>query len=282
MNRKNSLPPDRAAVLEKIKEYEAKGGEYFFCDVEEDPPCRTLMPEDVDYLHDSLEFKVNGVLCRGVEQFLKLYYKRKFRITLSGKENLQNITGGAIFTSNHFAVTENLAVKLASECVPGKHRLYKLVREGNYFMPGMVGWLLKYCDTLPLSSSPETLKLLNRAVGKILKRGDFILIYPEQAMWWNYKKPRPYRIGAFYYAAKNNVPVVPCFVTLHKKDSKEALLPDNIRYVTHILQPIFPQKEMTVRENAAWMMEQNARQCKEIYEKVYGRPLTYRKNDTAV
>lgn len=278
---KNKLTPDRIAVLEKIKEYEAKGGEYFFCDVEEDPPCRTLMPEDVDYLHDSLRFKVNGFFCRGAEQLLKLYFKKKLCITVSGAENIKNLTGGAIFTSNHFSATENLAVKLAAERAPGRHRLYKLVREGNYFMPGMIGWLLKYCDTLPLSSSPETLKLLNKAVNKILQRGDFILIYPEQAMWWNYRKPRPYRIGAFYYAAKNNVPVVPCFVSLHRKDPKESLLPDNVRYEMHILKPVYPDKALTVRENAARMMQKNAEQCKEAYEKAYGRSLSYTDNSTA-
>lgn len=26
---------------------------------------------------------------------------------------------------------------------------------------------------------------------KVLKDGHFMLIYPEQSMWWNYRKPKP-------------------------------------------------------------------------------------------
>ena len=40
----------RLAVLEKIAEYEAEGGEKFFCDVENDPPVQVIMPDEVDYL----------------------------------------------------------------------------------------------------------------------------------------------------------------------------------------------------------------------------------------
>ncbi len=274
MKKTESLPPDRIAVLAKIKEYESKGGECFFYDVEDDPPSRTLLPADVDYLHDTAKFKINGFFARKIEWLSKIFCKRKYRITISGTENLKQINGGAIFTSNHFAITENLAVKLAAEQAPGHHRMYKLVREGNFFMSGIVGWLLKYCDTLPLSSSLATQKLLDKAITKILNNGDFILVYPEQSMWWNYQKPRPYRIGAYHYAAKNNVPVVACFITLHPKDKRDSMLPDNIRYLVHILPPIYPDKSLKVRENAERMREQNAKLCREVYEKVYGKALS--------
>lgn len=275
MKRINELSPDRLAVLEKINNYEKLGGDYFFCDVEDDPPCRTLMPSDVDYLHKTFKFKFNGFFSRGVEWFCKEACKSKYEIRICGEENLKDLTGGAIFTSNHFSVTENIAVKLAGEKAPGKHRMYKLVREGNYFMPGVIGWLLKYCDTLPLSSNLMTMKMLDDAISKILKNGDFLLIYPEQAMWWHYQKPRPYKIGAYYYAAKNDVPIVPCFVTLHAKDPNYDILPDNVRYEIHIMSPIYPQKDIRPHFEAQRMREENARLCREMYEKVYGKKLEY-------
>ena len=57
---KKELTDDRKKVLKKIAEFEKEGGESFFCDVEDDPPSRTLMPEDVDYLHASAKYKING------------------------------------------------------------------------------------------------------------------------------------------------------------------------------------------------------------------------------
>ena len=276
MKKQKSLPPDRQRVLEKIAEYEKKGGEYFFMDVEDDPPEKELAPSDVDYLHKSFAFKWHGFWARLVEQICKLHYKRKFHMVVTGKEHLEGVDRGAVFTSNHFSMYENIAVKLASESVRGqKKRLYKLVRQGNYSIPGFIGWLLRYCDTLPLSSSPATMKQLNKAVAEILKRGDHLLIYPEQSMWWNYEKPRPYMIGAFYFAAKNGVPTVPCFVTQHRKPDSRRQPPFDREYHMHILEPIFPDPALTVRQNAERMMEENYRQTKELYERVYRKPLRY-------
>lgn len=275
MKENEQLSPDRIKVLERISKYEKKGGEYFFENVEEDPPSHTLKPEDVDYLHKSLKFKINGFLCRTVERVGKPFVKKKYQISVFGTENLKKIEGGAIFTSNHFAMLENVAINIAAEKANGRHRFYKIVREGNYFMTGVIGWLLKYCDTMPLSSSLDTMKLLDKAIAKILQNGDFILIYPEKSMWWNYQKPRPYKLGAFRYAAKNNVPVVPCFITLHKKDADKDLLPDNIKYHVHIMPPIYPEEGVSVKNNAVAMLEKNAKLTKEIYEEVYNKKLEY-------
>lgn len=269
------LPPDRQAVLDKIRDYEGRGGEYFFRDVEDDPPARVLMPQDVDYLHETARFKINGFFSRLVERVCGCVVRRRYAVTVTGAEHLRGLTGGAVFTSNHFSVTENLAVKWAGEAAPGRHRMYKLVREGNYSMPGVIGWLLKYCDTLPLSSHLGTMKLLDRAVAQLLKEGNFLLIYPEQAMWWYYQKPRPYRLGAYYYAAKNGVPVVPCFITLHPKNPKREMLPDNVRYAVHVMPLIYPRADRAPREEARRMREENARLCREMYERVYGVPLRY-------
>ena len=275
MSRPYVLPPDRAEVQSRIRTYAARGGEWFFADVENDPPAKVLRPEDVDYLHETVKFRVNGWFARLTESVCQAFYRRKYAITVEGAENLRGLTGGAVWTSNHFAVTENLAVRLAAQRAPGRHRMYKLVREGNYAMPGVIGWLLRYADTLPLSSCVATMMGLDRAISRILRSGDFILVYPEQAMWWYYPKPRPYRIGAFRYAAKNGVPVVPCFVTLSAKNAGKPISPANMRYTIHVCPPIRPDGTHSVREEAERMREENFRLCREVYERVYGKTLDY-------
>ena len=270
-----SLTPDRLAVLERIREYETRGGEWFFENVEDDPPSRTLTPDDVDYLHKTQKYRFNGFLARVAERAALPYFRHKYRMTLVGAEHLAGITGGAVVTSNHFDRFESLAVKYAVSRAPGRHRFHKIIREGNYFIPGALGWFLRYADTLPLSSSLKTMGLLDRAVAEILARGDFLLVYPEQAMWWNYQKPRPYRIGAFHFAAKNGVPLVPLFVTLREKDPSLPLLPDNAAYTIHVGEPIFPDPALSVRENAGAMREKNAAFTRAVYEETYGKPLCY-------
>lgn len=270
-----SLPPDRLKVLARIAEYEQEGGDAFFRDVEDDPPGGILRPGDVDYLHKTAKFRVNGWAARVVEQVYKTVMRREFAIKLRGAEHLRGITGGAIFTSNHFSPAENLTVKLASEQVRPRRRLYKLIKEGNFFAPGLFGFLFRYCDTLPLSSDTATMVKLDRAIREILARGDFILIYPEQSMWWNYRKPRPYKPGAFVFAAKNGVPVVPCFVTLGRKNPAAPDGPDNIAYTSHIGEPIYPDPAVSPRADARRMSAENAAFSRAVYEEVYGEPPTY-------
>ena len=275
MNKNYTLAPDRVEVTERIKKYEKQGGESFFLDVENDPPSRTILPDEVDYLQKRLTSKVKTAAACALEWVYKKKMGKSLNIKVVGGENMRAVQGGAIITSNHFATTENLAVKLASELARPRRKLYKVVREGNFFMPGTIGFLLKNCRTLPLSSNIHTMKKFDRAVSAILAKGDLILIYPEQAMWWNYKKPRDYRIGAYHYAAKNGVPVVPCFVTLSKNGKRGPDGYPQLEYTIHVMEQIRPDPSLTVRENAARMREENLRLCRKKYEEIYGIPLTY-------
>ena len=97
---------------------------------------------------------------------------------------------------------------------------------------------MRHCNTLPLSSNLETMKKFFDATNTLLKEGNFVLVYPEQSMWWNYRKPKPLKRGAYVFACKADVPVLPCFITM--KDSEEL---DETgfpiqEYTIHIPEPI--------------------------------------------
>ena len=75
-------------------------------------------------------------------------------------------------------------------------RMYRVIREGNYTSyPGFYGFLMRNCNTLPLSSNKEILHMFLRATDTALQEGNCVLIYPEQSMWYNYRKPRPHKSG---------------------------------------------------------------------------------------
>ena len=77
---------------------------------------------------------------------------------------------------------------------------------------------MRNCNTFPLSSNKDTMEKFIRCMDIVLKRGDFVLVYPEQSMWWNYRKPKPLKKGAFTFAVTSNVPVLPCFITMEDSD----------------------------------------------------------------
>lgn len=264
---------EREAVLCRIAALEAAGGDSFFTDVESDPPGHPLAPDEVDYLQARPSNRIKSFFARRLADLLLLHCGRDLRITLEGTENLLALPrdGGAILTSNHFSKFESLCVQKAAKKVPGRHRFWRVIKGNNVFIPGLIGFLMRHCDTLPLSTNLRTQRLFAESLTQILHAGGLVLIYPEQAMWWNYRKPRPHKPGAYFYAAKNNVPIVPLFVTMQDQPGRtDAAGFPKQAYTVHILPPIYPDPTKSLRENEQAMMQKNQELCTETYTKVYG------------
>lgn len=266
----------RCEVLDRIEKYESLGGEYFFLDVEDDPPSQTLMPNDVDYLNKKLSSKIKNLCALKMAKKMQKIVTKQFNITIEGLENARNIKGGAVLTSNHFSIYENVAVMNVAEKIAPKKKFYRVIREGNYFMPGKIGFLLKHANTLPLSSNPKTMMNFNRSIDKLLSDGNLVLVYPEQSMWWNYKKIRPFKMGAFHFAVRNKVPVIPCFTTLKENGKIDENGMPSYDYTIHVLKPIYPILNLPIKEASKIMADETFRQCKEKYEEVYKTPLIYK------
>ena len=90
-----------------------------------------------------------------------------------------------------------------------------------------------------------------------------------------YEKPRPFKEGAFHYADKFDVPVIPTFITFRDSGKVDGEgLP--IKYFTvHIMPPIYRDPSQNRAENVKTMMDKNYQMCKAKYEEVYGKPLVY-------
>ena len=100
-------------------------------------------------------------------------------------------------------------------------------------------------------------------------------------MWWNYRKPKPLQKGAFQFAAKANVPVVPCFITM--KDS-DIVGPDGFlvqEYTIHIEKPIYPKEEASLSTKVKLLMDENYEVWKNIYEATYNEELRYNTRQAA-
>lgn len=269
---------DRLAILDKIAEYEKRG--WFDKDVENDPPTRPLRPGECDYLAEKPSTRIlTGISNR----IAKRHFDRKIR---EGELIIKRIRGidnylairdrGAMITCNHFNPYDNYAVFKAIEPYLGKRRLYKVIREGNYTsFPGLYGVFFRHCNTLPLAASVPVMKEFLNAVSVLLKRGEKILIYPEQGMWWNYRKPRPLKPGAFRFAASAGAPVLPVFITMEDSDKTGADGFPIQAYTLHFLPAIWPDGDIPVRRAAEKMAAENYRMWKEVYERTYGMPLTY-------
>ena len=274
----------RMEVLNRIRQLEREGR--FDVDAEDDPPGRELLPNEVDYLKRSFKSKTQAKYAFRIARWYLNTMLRKRQIIIRkiiGIENYRKLESGAIITCNHFHPMDSFAMHIAYDRSGQRRRkLFRVIKEGNYTsFPGLYGFLMRNCNTLPLSSNKDTMKKFLKATDKILQSGHFILIYPEQSMWWNYRKPKPLKKGGFTMAAKNHVPVLPIFITMEDSDVTDGDGFPVQEYTIHIAKPIYPDPKKKQGENVEEMMAENARIWKAIYEETYGIPLLYETEEDA-
>ncbi|MBQ3551205.1 MAG: 1-acyl-sn-glycerol-3-phosphate acyltransferase [Clostridia bacterium] len=266
-------------LLRRIEELEKK--QLWHLDVEDDPETYPLMPNKIDYLNKKPLNKVKTKVANALATkfFDKMIADRQLIIKeVRGIENFTAVKGGRIVTCNHFSITDHYAVWVSLRDYMGGKMLYKVIREGNYTNPPKpFGLFMRHCNTLPLSSQKTTMVKFMKAFSELLNRGETILIYPEQGMWWNYRKPRPMQDGAFSLAVRNNAPVVPIFITMEDGDLLDGDGFPVQEYTLHILPAIYPDEGLSHLEARRDMKAKNYEAFVKAYEEFYQKPLEYEK-----
>lgn len=250
----------------------------FDVDVNLDPPTKVLMPDDpdLDYLKEKPEKQEKyNTTNKWAEDFIRgVISNGALKIErVEGIENLEILKEqrqGAIITINHFNPLDSFAVETAIHDAGIDKKLFKVIREGNYtnFPEGPIADYFKYGRTLPLSQNKDTMRMFLDSLKKLLDNGNLILVCAEQAMWENYQKPKPMKYGAYRWATESDVPVIPMFIGHTEKEN-------SVSYSIYMGKTIFPQKNKSLSENTVEMRNENFEFCKHMYEKYYGKKLTY-------
>ncbi len=267
---------NRPAVIENIRQAAESGD--FYAKVELDDPCLTPQQSAAiisRYLENRarLSYRLKCFTARRMAGAATGLFNRDTHIT--GMEKLACVRGGAVITSNHFSPLDNTVVRCLTRKA-GKKRLYIVSQESNLAMPGLIGFLMNYADIVPLSGDNHYMQgQFFETLRTLTDRGEWVLIYPEQEMWFNYRKPRPPKRGPYYFAAKMNKPVICCFVEIQDKPEMDTQSFHRVRYVLHILDVLFPDPEKSVRENSQEMARRDYELKSAAYQQAYGKPLRY-------
>lgn len=234
--------------------------------------CEPLT-KDFPFIRKGLKYAIkHAIYTRAYKWYAKKINKELTNLKVVGRENLKGVKGG-IVTCNHISKVDNFAV---CEAI-GAGFMFVASEYNNW--KGPMGDIARHTGYLPLSLKldRDLMRKFNEAMEYYLKKGKRVLIYPEQAMWREYKKPRPMKNGAFHYAVKHNVPIIPLFITIEDKSERvDAQGKMNFgNYTIHILKPIYPKADLDNKANVDYLRQENYCQWKEIYEATYGIPLEY-------
>ncbi len=268
---------NRKAVIENIKSF-AENGEFHNKVELNDPVLTTEQSKEItdSYLENRrhLTFKAKTVLGVFLAKTAAKIINKNTEIV--GLEKIPENLGGVLITSNHFSPLENTVIRhLVTKL--GRRKLGIISQTSNFAMTGIIGFIMNYADTIPISNEPRYLArdFLSLLKERLVDKKEAILLYPEQEMWFNYRKPRPPKNGAYFYAAKLNIPIISCFVEMIDLDEDDTAEFKKVKYILHILDVLYPVKDKTVRENTESLGERDYNLKKMCYERVYGKKLTY-------
>lgn len=268
---------ERLAVIENIKR--AVSNETFNVKVENDDPVVTdEQREDIvlnyDIFYHSLSKKIKRILARRIVNNYTKFFNGDTEIL--GIDKLKDIKGGAIITCNHFNVMDSTIIRKLMMDLKREKKLAIVIEESNIFLPGKFNLLTNNCNTIPLSSSRLYMKnKFYPAMEKRLNDGDWILIYPEEEMWFNYKKPRPLKPGAYHFSIKYNVPIISCFIEMREKDEYDDNGFRKIKFILHIMGVINPEENSSNQGLKEKLMNEDYNLKVKAFEEAYGKKLNY-------
>ncbi|MBP5317927.1 MAG: 1-acyl-sn-glycerol-3-phosphate acyltransferase [Paludibacteraceae bacterium] len=201
-------------------------------------------------------------------------HKLEKTTAITGLEKVAGIEGGAIVSCNHFSPDDNCTIRMLSDRLH-RPKLVAVSQATNFAAKGWQGFLLKYIDAIPLTDNPAYLGgLFEEQLREKLAERRLVLMYSEQEMWFNYRKPRPPKRGLYHFAAKLGVPVISCFVEIREVPGTVRDEFADVHYVLHVLDPIWADPAKSLKENSLWMARRDFEQKQAAYEQAYGRPLT--------
>ncbi len=275
---------ERSAVIQNIRSSAEQG--QFYAKVElNDPVLSAAQSKRITdtYLDNRkrLSFKLKTWLGVGIANAVTKAVNRTTKIV--GLERIPDDLEGVLITSNHFNPLENTVIRHLTHVLGRKH-LGVISQTSNFAMPGAVGFLMNYADTIPISTDPRYLArdFLSILKERLIDQKQAILLYPEQEMWFNYRKPRPPKNGAYFFASKLNVPILSCFVEIIDTDADDTEELRRVRYVLHVLGVLYPDPDKTVKENTEQLAAADYALKRSCYEAVYGKELTYTFDSTDI
>ena len=206
--------------------------------------------EDIIHLYEPLEFKIdagyeyikNGkvfslfsnLLYYGIAfPILTILNKIVYDLKIEGKENIKNLQTGAVSVSNHVLFLDCTMVGLSF----GLKKIYFTTREGSFKIP-FVRKLIKLLRAVPIPSKLENKMSFVKEIDKAIKSGNIIHFYPEKALWPYYEKIRKFQNGAFNFAIRNDVPIIPIVITFRNPKGIRKLFKRKKDVTVKILEPI--------------------------------------------
>jgi 1-acyl-sn-glycerol-3-phosphate acyltransferase len=174
-----------------------------------------------------------------VWHIVQLYYIIFMRVKYEGKEKLKNHRGNAVLVSNHTTFLD--PVLISGAVMP--RRTWHTLLEKTVETP-FLGALIRLLGGVPLPPGGAGLEKLIAASPDLFRYKHFLHFYPEGECYIYNQAIAPFKPGAFYAAAKLNLPVFPVVTIFYEGNLFKMPM---VRSV--VLDPVYPKDHITFNED---------------------------------
>lgn len=185
------------------------------------------------------------------------------------RKKLKAVKGASISVSNHIGYIDAALTRYAFGC-----RKQNIIVAPHNCKKTFGGMLLKSATVVPLPITFRGAKPFCEMLEYLVRRGGDLHFYAEKSMWLRYEKPRPLYGGAFHYADRLDVPIVPMLYCVKPAKGLRKLL-GLPRAEVRIGEPLYIDRSMPPRRRQEDLKMRTEAAMKELYEQFYGKPLVY-------
>lgn len=205
------------------------------------------------------------LLLVGIVQFILIFIgfflgQFVYNIRVVGRKNIRKVKR-AISVSNHIDYLDPLLIKRVS----GFRRL-KITAAASNLGRGLARPIMRAAGVMPFGSDLKATRNFDKALRHATDVG-WAHFYAEQSMWLNYARPRPLKLGAFIYATKFSVPIVPIFYAYRKSGRLRRLLHLHAPITIVIGAPLKPDPALSLKESAEQLKNACETFMADAYEK---------------
>lgn len=201
-------------------------------------PLEFNITEKYEYVPKSIIFNaISSIIYYGIAYpILSILFKIMYDFKIEGRENLETVEGGAVTIANHVLFIDCAMVALASRW----RKIHFTTLEGSFKIP-FVRTLIKYLGAMPIPSEIKNKENFIKAVDKLLQEEKWVHFYPEASLMPYYTRIRNFKKGAFDFAVRNNVPIIPMVITFREPEGIRKKFKKKKDVTLKILKPIYPE-----------------------------------------
>ena len=129
-------------------------------------------------------------------------------------------------------------------------RVHYTTLEGSFKIP-FVRKLIKYLGAMPIPEGRKNKEYFMKAIDQLLQEGKLVHFYPEASLMPYHTRIRNFKNGAFDFAIRNQVPIIPMVITFRNPKGIRKFFKKKKDVTLTILDPTYPEEEISI-QNKKW------------------------------